>query len=92
MGSVQPRSGSQSRVCCTTSPPSRITPADFGLVTRNRIVNLRKIFPYVPERLNSVLLHFSAATEVFYDTVGELCEDVGAALADLAPQAGQSTR
>ena len=70
----------------------RITPADFGLVTRNRIVNLRKIFPYVPERLNSVLLHFSAATEVFYDTVGELCEDVGAALADLAPQAGQSTR
>ncbi len=57
-----------------------ITPADFALLAQNKIVNLRKIFPYIPERLNNILLHFSVGSEVFYETVEELCHDLRAAL------------
>lgn len=57
-----------------------ITPSDFSLISQNRIVNLRKIFPYIPEKLNNVLLHFSSGTEIFYDTVEELHQEVCEAL------------
>ena len=49
-----------------------LEPQDFGLIHKNRIVNLRKLFPYVPEALNQVLMHFGAGTEVFYESVDEL--------------------
>ncbi len=49
---------------------------DFSLLYRNRIVNLKKLFPYIPARLNMVLMHFSNAAEVFYDTVNEFMEDL----------------
>ena len=61
-----------------------LTPADFALITQNRVVNLRKIFPYIPEKLNTMLLHFSTGAQVFYDTVAELHEEVGEALEELA--------
>jgi len=41
-------------------------------------VNLRKLYPYIPVELNRVLLHFSAGSEVFYDSVEELTEDLRA--------------
>ena len=53
---------------------------DFALLTKNRIVNLQKLFPYIPTELNNVLLHFSLGTEVFYDTCVELRDDLGEAL------------
>jgi hypothetical protein len=40
------------------------------------VVNLRKIFPYIPEDLNRVLMHYSAASEVFYESVPELLADL----------------
>ncbi len=55
-----------------------ITEDDFSLMQHNRIVNLRKLFPYVPEQLNWVLLHFSKGTEIFYDSVEELLTDLRA--------------
>jgi len=53
-----------------------ITEADCSLFFRHRIVNLRKLFPYIPEELNRVLLHYSAASEVYYETVPELLTDL----------------
>lgn len=53
-----------------------LEPGDFGLVHSSRVCNLRKIYPYIPDRLNRVLMHFSKSTEVFYETVDELLEDL----------------
>jgi hypothetical protein len=49
---------------------------DFSLLFKNRFVNLRRLFPYVPTELNRVLLHFSQGSEVFYETVEEFLEDL----------------
>lgn len=55
---------------------SAINPGDFSLLARNRIVNLKKLFPYIPKELNDVFLHFSMGTPVFYDTVDEFYADL----------------
>lgn len=57
-----------------------LVPGDFSLLARNRIVNLKKIFPYIPDPLNHILLHFSAGAEVFYETVEELHTDLSMVL------------
>jgi predicted Ser/Thr protein kinase len=62
-----------------------LVPADFALLSQNKVVNLRKIFPYVPEKLNNVLLHFATGAEVFYDTVEELHRDLSDALGEMVP-------
>jgi len=49
-----------------------LTLQDFSLLTQNRVVNLQKLFPYIPDRLNNMLLHFAAGTEVFYEQVEEM--------------------
>lgn len=56
---------------------------DFGLVFHNRLFNLRKLFPYVPERLNRVLLHFSQGAGIFYESVGDLLGDLRPCLDEL---------
>ncbi|MBI5583849.1 MAG: hypothetical protein HY892_08490, partial [Deltaproteobacteria bacterium] len=38
---------------------ARLREEDLNIVFKNRVVNLRKIYPYIPESLNQVLLHFS---------------------------------
>lgn len=60
-----------------------IDDGDFSLLSKNRIINLKKLFPYIPDRLNNVLLHFSLGTEVFYDNVNEMYEDLGDAATTL---------
>lgn len=62
-------------------------PGDFNLVFRNRFANLRKVFPHVPEDLNRVVMHFSAGTEVFYETVDEFLADLRPCL-DSLPKGG----
>ncbi len=57
-----------------------MVPSDYALLSQNRIVNLRKLFPYIPEKFNNILLHFSLGTEVFYETVDELQQDLCDAL------------
>jgi len=59
---------------------SQILPEDCSIMFPNRIVNLRKLFPYIPETLNNVLLRFSPAANIFYDTAGELIGDLSCAL------------
>jgi len=52
---------------------------DVNIVFHNRVANLRKIYPYIPEALNRVLMHFSVGSPVFYDDTRELLEDLGEA-------------
>ncbi len=49
---------------------------DLNIIFNNRVVNLRKIYPYIPEALNFVLLHFSVGANIFYDTTHELLADI----------------
>jgi tRNA A-37 threonylcarbamoyl transferase component Bud32 len=52
--------------------------ADLSLFFKHRIINLRKLFPYIPDAVNDVLLHFSHGAPVFYETTEELLNDLRA--------------
>jgi len=54
-----------------------LSEGDLNLVFHNRVVNLRKIYPYIPESLNRVLLHFSKGANRFYEHTSQLLDDLG---------------
>lgn len=56
---------------------------DTNIVWPSRVMNLKKVYPEIPEKMNRVLLHFSAGASVFYETVWELLEDLEEARVDL---------
>jgi hypothetical protein len=56
---------------------------DVNIVFHNRVTNLKKIYPYIPDSLNRALLHFSVGSQVYYETTDELLEDLGEARRDL---------
>ncbi|MBW2194747.1 MAG: hypothetical protein JRF37_04015 [Deltaproteobacteria bacterium] len=51
---------------------------DLNIVFHNRVVNLKKIYPYIPHALNQILLHFSKGANRFYETTGQLLDDLRA--------------
>ncbi|MBC8208620.1 MAG: serine/threonine protein kinase [Desulfobulbaceae bacterium] len=55
---------------------SDICADDFSLLAKNKIVNLKKIFPYIPTELNDICMHFSRKATVWYDTADEFCVDL----------------
>lgn len=57
-----------------------LTPDDMALLSQDRIFNLKKIYPYIPDPLNDILLHFSMGTRVMYDEVGEFYDDLHRAM------------
>jgi hypothetical protein len=61
----------------------RISADDVNIVFNNRVANLKKIYPYIPEKLNRVLMHFSAGARVYYDNTRELLDDLGEARGEL---------
>ena len=61
----------------------RLSEDDVNIVFRNRVNNLRKIYPYIPEKLNRVLMHFSFSAPIYYEETKELLEDLGEARAEL---------
>ena len=54
----------------------RLTNDDMNIIFSNRVVNLQKIYPYVPDTLNFILLHFSMGADVYYDDAGQLLNDL----------------
>jgi len=56
---------------------------DRNIVFHNRMANLKKIYPYLPEALNRILLHFSKGANWFYEHTNQLLEDLGTARASL---------
>lgn len=53
-----------------------LTADDMNIIFNNRLVNLKKVFPYIPDALNVVLLHFSTAANVFYDDTEQFLTDL----------------
>lgn len=60
-----------------------LRPEDFSILDKNRLVNVKKVYPYIPERLNNILLSFSGHATVFYDTVADIILDLEDAILDL---------
>jgi hypothetical protein len=68
---------------------ARLREEDLNIVFRNRVANLQKIYPYIPNSLNNVLLHFSAGANWFYEATDQLLEDLRgsrSALRDAKPE------
>ncbi len=61
----------------------RLSEDDVNIVFHNRVNNLKKIYPYIPEKLNRVLMHFSFSASIYYEETKELLEDLGEARAEL---------
>ena len=60
-----------------------LEPEDFSLFFAHRVMNLKKLFPYIPESLNRVLMRFSHKVEVLYRDVEELIVDLEECQSDL---------
>ncbi|MBI9110202.1 serine/threonine protein kinase [Maridesulfovibrio ferrireducens] len=56
---------------------------DYSVVIGNRVVNVRKIYSYIPESLNNILMHFSSSSTVFYESVDELLFDMRRCLKEI---------
>lgn len=55
---------------------STITEDDCNIIFRNRVANLGKVFPYIPEALNRIFLHFSRGARVYYDDTEQFLDDL----------------
>ncbi len=55
----------------------RLTDDDASAFFPYRIMNLRKVYSYLPERLNRVLLNFSVGASANYDRVDQVLDDLG---------------
>lgn len=55
---------------------SLLTDDDVNIVFHNRVANLKKVYPYIPETLNRALMHFSSGANWFYDNTSQLLEDL----------------
>lgn len=53
-----------------------ITEDDVNIIFHNRIANLGKVFPYIPEALNRIFLHFSMGAKFYYDDAEQLLDDL----------------
>ncbi len=53
-----------------------LMPKDLNIIFQNRVVNLKKIYPYIPDKLNTIFLHFSLEANIFYDNVTQLLHDL----------------
>ncbi|MBU0676201.1 MAG: hypothetical protein KJ950_16300 [Proteobacteria bacterium] len=62
----------------------RLWGEDLSISYKNRVANLRKVFPYLPESLNTILLHFSVGAGITYETTGQFLEDLAEARNDLS--------
>jgi hypothetical protein len=59
----------------------RLHEGDCNIVFHNRVANLQKVYPYIPEAMNQVLLHFSHGAHWYYERVDQLIEDLQSAMA-----------
>jgi serine/threonine protein kinase len=55
---------------------SSLSEDDVNIVFNHRVANIRKIYPYVPESLNRVLMHFSKGANLFYEHTRHFLDDL----------------
>jgi len=53
---------------------------DMNIIFNNRVMNLRKMYPYIPKALNDVLMHFSVGSKWFYEDTSQLLNDLAAVI------------
>ncbi len=53
-----------------------LSQGDASVFFPHRVMNLRKIYPYLPEKLNDVLLRFSFGARVCYDRISQITGDL----------------
>ncbi len=54
----------------------KLEPDDMNVVFHNNLADLKKLFPYLPEELNLICLHFSEGAPVFYEHAWEILDDM----------------
>ena len=52
-----------------------LNPDDGGAFYEYRVMNLKKLYPYIPESLNEILLHFTIKPKVYYTSMTQLLRD-----------------
>ncbi len=62
---------------------------DLNISYKNRVANLKKIYPYLPDSLNRILLHFSFGAKIFYEHVDQLLSDLAETKSDVASITGR---
>ena len=61
----------------TASPVfDRLTADDTNIIFNNRVMNLKKVYPFIPESLNLILLHFSNGANTYYDNTDQFLHDL----------------
>jgi serine/threonine protein kinase len=65
------------------SVKSSLTPQDASVFFNYRIMNLQKLFPYIPSCINDILMRFSVGTTDYYESLTEVAEDLGNALDEI---------
>ncbi|MCB2182677.1 MAG: serine/threonine protein kinase [Desulfobulbaceae bacterium] len=61
---------------------------DLNISYKNRVANLKKIFPYIPDSLNRVLQHFSWGAQIFYENTEQMLDDLYKAKTDVIALSG----
>jgi len=49
--------------------------SDASAFYEYRIMNLKKLFPYIPPKLNDILLHFTIRPKEYYENIDQLLDD-----------------
>lgn len=50
--------------------------SDLSILDGSRLMNLQKLYPYIPKALNNILLHFSQGADIYYESADEIIEDI----------------
>ena len=60
-----------------------LTADDTSAFYEHRIMNLQKIYPYIPNRLNDILMRFALNTTRFYESAAQIVSDMNEVSAEL---------
>jgi tRNA A-37 threonylcarbamoyl transferase component Bud32 len=52
-----------------------LRPSDASAFYEYRVINLKKLFPYIPDSLNNILLHFTIKPRNYYLNMSQMLED-----------------
>ena len=64
---------------------------DLNISYKNRVANLQKIYAYIPDSLNRILLHFSNGAQIFYENTEQMLGDLALAKADVSALTGRGS-
>ena len=59
-----------------TAVLAKLYDEDLNIIFSNRVANLKKIYPYIPESLNNIFMHFSKGAKWFYENTNQLIDDL----------------